>query len=77
MGPPFLTRDSHCWEWLMVFKKMSENHFDIQRSLGQDLWPTEPKSNRIHLLVMANVHVRYENFVINGFQDNQRNHLDI
>jgi hypothetical protein len=32
----------------------------------------EPKINRVHLLVMINQYVKYENFVMNTFQDNQR-----
>ena len=31
-----------------------------------DLGPSDPKINRGHLLVMTNLHVKYEDSVING-----------
>ena len=31
-----------------------------------DLWHSDPKINRGHLLVMTNLHVKYEDSVING-----------
>ena len=37
-----------------------------------DFWPSDPKINRGHLLVMATLHVKYEDSVINGISDNQR-----
>ena len=30
-----------------------------------DLWPSDPKINRGHLLVMINLHAKYEDSVIN------------
>ena len=57
-------------KWRTVFKTMSGNNFAIQGHC--DLWPTDPKINRGHLLVMTNLHVKYEAFVIYSFQDNQR-----
>ena len=51
---------------------MRENHYDIQCHCDLDLWHSNPKINRDHLLGMISVHVKYEDFVINGFQDNQR-----
>ena len=35
-------------------------------------WPTDPKINRGHLLVMTSLHVKYEDSVIKGIIDNQR-----
>ena len=62
---------------------MSGNNFDIQGNY--DIWLSEPKINRGHLLIMTNLHVKYEDIVINDFQDNQRkpifiqghSHLDL
>ena len=60
-------------KWLIVFKKMSGNHFAIQGHFDLDLSPTDPKLDRGHLLFMFNLHVKYEDFVIhvNGIEDNQ------
>ena len=53
---------------------MSGIHFEIQGHCDLDLWPTDHKIDRGHLLVLTNLHVKYEEFVIyvNGFQDNQQ-----
>ena len=60
----------------MFLKKISGNHFNIKGHCDLDLWPRDPNINRVHLLVMTNLHVKYKdfviNFVINGFQDNER-----
>jgi hypothetical protein len=40
---------------------MSENHFDNYGS--RDLWPSDPKINKGHLLVMTDQYVKYKNFV--------------
>ena len=37
-----------------------------------DLWPTDPKINRGHLLVIINQHIKYEDSVMKGIQNNQR-----
>ena len=42
---------------LIVFKKLSGNYIDIQGHCSLDFW-----------LVTTNLHVKYEDFVINGFQ---------
>ena len=50
---------------------MSGNHFDIQGHYESycdlDLRSSDPKINRCHLLVMANLHVKYEDCVIKMF----------
>ena len=51
---------------------MSGNHFDIQGNCDLGHRPSNPKINEAYLLDMANLDVKYENFVVNGFQDNQR-----
>ena len=50
---------------IIILKKMSWNNFDIQGQCDLDLWPSDRKINKGHLLVMAFV-------ILNGFQDNQR-----
>ena len=54
----------------MVFKRISENHFNVQGHCDLDLRPSDPEINRGHLLDIVNLHVKYEDFVLNGFQDN-------
>jgi hypothetical protein len=54
---------------------MSGNHTYIQGPCQLDLWPSDSKINRGHLLVMNNQHVKYKDFVINSFQDNERKPL--
>jgi hypothetical protein len=51
---------------------MSGNHTNIQEPCDLDLWPSAHKINRGHLVVMTNQYVKYEDFVINSFQDNKR-----
>ena len=43
---------------------MSLNNFYIQSHRDLELWPSDPK--------MTNQHVKYEDFVMNSFQDNQQ-----
>ena len=61
----------------MLFKIISGNHFNIQGHRDLDLWPIDTKMNRGHLLVMTNLHVKNDDFVVNGFQENQKNHFNI
>ena len=56
----------------MIFKIICGNHFVIQVHCDLDLRPSDPIINRGHLLVKTNLYVKYEDFVINGFHDNQR-----
>ena len=51
---------------IYIFKIISGNHFNIQGNRDLDLCPCDPKINRGHLLVMTNLHVKYEDAVING-----------
>jgi hypothetical protein len=51
---------------------MKGNHTNIQGPCDLDLWPSDPKINRGHLLVMTNQYVKYEDFVMHSFQDNKR-----
>jgi hypothetical protein len=55
----------------MVFK-MSRDHSDIYGPCDIDLKTIDPKIKRCHLLVMINQYVKYEDFVIKCFQDNER-----
>jgi hypothetical protein len=50
---------------------MSSNHSDLKVPCDLDHWPSDPKINRGHLLVVTNHYVKYEDFVINTFQDKQ------
>ena len=52
----------------MVFKIISILTFKVTGTFGL----VTPKINRGHLLVMANTHVKYEDFEIHCFHDNQR-----
>jgi hypothetical protein len=56
---------------------MSGNHKDIEGPCDLDLWSSDPKINRGHLLDITNQYVKNKYFVINSFQDNQQNHSDI
>jgi hypothetical protein len=56
---------------------MNENHTNIREPCDLDFWPNDYKINRGHSLVMSNHYVKYEDFVINSFQENKRNHSDI
>ena len=51
------------------FQEHKRKPFWHSRSLWPWLWPSDPKINTGHLLVMSNLQVKYEEFVINGFQD--------
>ena len=55
----------------IVFKKIIGNHFNFQGLGNLDLWPSDPKINRGHSLVITKLHIKYED-CFNGFQDNQR-----
>jgi hypothetical protein len=57
--------------WIL-FKIISGNHSDISGPCDLDLWPSDPKINRVHLLVVTNQYVKYMDFVIITFQDNQQ-----
>jgi hypothetical protein len=54
--------------------------FKIMRHL-RPLWPRPlnkwPKINKSHLIIMTNQYLKYEDFVINSFQDNEGNHTNI
>ena len=56
--------------WYTVFKITSGNHSDIQCHRELDLWPTCPKINKDHLLVMTNSLVKYQYVINNGFYEN-------
>jgi hypothetical protein len=49
---------------------MSWNYTNIQGPCDLDLWPSDPKINNGHILVMTNQFVKYEDFVINSFHIN-------
>jgi hypothetical protein len=44
---------------------MSGNHTNIH------FWHSDTNNNKGHLLVMTNQYVKYEDFVINNFQNNK------
>ena len=50
---------------------MSGNHFNIQGHYDLDLRPSDPKFDRIHLLVMTNIRKNMKT-VIYSFPDNQQ-----
>ena len=75
--PIFLTLVLHCWDWFIVFKKMSGKHFSIQGQYDLDLWPRNPKVNRGHLLVMNNHLVKYKNVLLKIIIKMSGNHFDI
>ena len=52
----------------MIFKIISGNHFNIQ---GHCKFTIDLVINRGHLLVMTNHLVKYENLMINKFQENE------
>ena len=56
----------------MVLKILSRNQFYINKHCDLDLWPTEPKNNRDHVLIETNHHVKNEGSAINGSQDIER-----
>ena len=63
-------------------KKISGNHFDIQNKENRnpsalDLWSSDPTMNRGYLLVMRYHLVKYENLMIDSFQNISGNYFDI
>ena len=78
IGVIYYSWQTYIWNiktlWYILFKKINGKHFDIE---GQWPWPSDPKINRGHLLVMANLHVKYEDFVLYTFQEISGNHFDI
>jgi hypothetical protein len=42
---------------------MSGNHTNIQETRDLDLWPSDPKINKGHLLVISSQYVKYEDFL--------------
>ena len=56
--------------WYMVFKITSVHYFSIEGHCDLNLWPSDPKINRCHLILLTILYMKYEDFVINGFQDN-------
>jgi hypothetical protein len=60
-----------CWSWpitipslkflgLRVLYLLIGNHFHLQGQCDLDLWPLDPKINRVHLMVMTNHHTKFE-----------------
>ena len=50
----------------MGIKIKQEMSYNTYAPPDLDLWPSEPNINRGHILVMINLHVKYEVFVMNG-----------
>jgi hypothetical protein len=58
--------------WWILFKLSAETILTYKAPVTLTFDLVTLKINRGHLLVMNNHYVKYENFVINTFQDNQR-----
>jgi hypothetical protein len=53
------------------FQNNERNHFDIYGPCDLDLCPSYPEIDMGHLLFMSNQYVKFEDFVVNGFKDNE------
>jgi hypothetical protein len=53
------------------FQDNKRNHSDIKDPDDLDLWTSDPKVNRGHLLVKTIYYVIHGDFVKNSFQDNE------
>ena len=51
---------------------MSENHSHILGPFDLDLWTSNPKIDRDHLIAITNQYVKHTDLVIKSFQDNER-----
>jgi hypothetical protein len=49
-----------------------QKSYSIQCPCDLDLWPSDPKIYRGHVLVMTNLYVKDEDIVINTFQGNKQ-----
>ena len=54
-----------------IFEIISGNHFNVGHC-DPDLWPSDPKIYTSYLLIMTNLLLQYEDFMIYSFQNNQR-----
>ena len=73
----FLPRPISKWNmkalWLIDLKITSRKHFFTKVTpCDLDLWPSEPKINRVLVLTIINQYVKYESSVITSFQDNDQ-----